>query len=243
MFELLDSDWLLRMGSKAAHSPQARLTVLFDILDDWLDAPRLRTALADGDLRRGEQDDDSRLLDYLVGNAAAAGLHEPQTVAEQLQLLLLGAMHAELRTPDSGAMRQARDAAAELVRAAAPARRPVRHPAAWGTALALLLMLPLLRPDDAPQTPAPAAAAQRVVLAAQASSLQLAAFDQARERQRRGICQYPQALMLPAEHRAMFLEGVIGGAFRTGSAEQAEILLQLAQKVECAYAPAAMVSS
>lgn len=242
MLELLNSDWLLRMCMQGARDPRARLTAPFDILDDWLDAPRLRAALAE-DAPDSAREDDGRLLDYLARNAGAAGLHEPQAVAEQLQLLLMGALHAELRAPGLGAMRQARQAAVLLLQAATPVQKPLRQAAAWGAALAVLLMLPLLQHAEAPRPPAQTVAAAHTLAVRDVSPLQLAALDQVRERQRRGTCQYPQALMLPAEHRALFLEGVVGGAVKASTVEQVETLLQLSQKVECLYTPAAMVSS
>ena len=37
---ILHSDWLVRMIEKSANTPQARMLNFFDILDDWLNAPK-----------------------------------------------------------------------------------------------------------------------------------------------------------------------------------------------------------
>ncbi len=37
--EILNSPWLIKMLEKSSKSPHGRLLNLFDILEDWLDAP------------------------------------------------------------------------------------------------------------------------------------------------------------------------------------------------------------
>lgn len=42
---LLASDWLQRMIAKNGHDPRTRLLALFEILQDWVNAPGLRELL------------------------------------------------------------------------------------------------------------------------------------------------------------------------------------------------------
>ena len=37
--DILNSTWLVKMVEKSAKTPQIRLLSLFDILDDWTEAP------------------------------------------------------------------------------------------------------------------------------------------------------------------------------------------------------------
>jgi hypothetical protein len=70
---------------------------------------------------------------------------------------------------------------------------------------------------------------------------QVASLNDSLERMRRGVCQYPQALMLAPEARAVFLENVVNGSVPTDAGQIREARL-LAQKVECYYAPVAMTA-
>ena len=39
--EILNSEWLIKMLEKSSQTPHGRLLSLFDILEDWLDAPNV----------------------------------------------------------------------------------------------------------------------------------------------------------------------------------------------------------
>jgi hypothetical protein len=70
---------------------------------------------------------------------------------------------------------------------------------------------------------------------------QVASLHDSLERIRRGVCQYPQALMLAPEARAVFLENVVHGLVPV-DANQMREARQLMQKVECYYPPVAMTA-
>lgn len=70
---------------------------------------------------------------------------------------------------------------------------------------------------------------------------QLVALYQMNEKLRTGQCSYPQALMLAAEQRATFLEGVVNIDTLNTATTNLDEVSQLYQKVHCSYAPAAML--
>lgn len=54
-------------------------------------------------------------------------------------------------------------------------------------------------------------------------------------------CSYPQALMLPSEQRAPFIERVVNGNVGGLQPESMAMVNQLYQKLDCYYPPAAML--
>lgn len=243
---MLDSSWLIRMLEKSAATPRGRLLALFDILDDWLAAPHMRQALA---AQSPAQQNSQRLLAYLTAQAQAHGAEHPEALAYQLCLMVMGALQQETRVPGCGAMLQAKQAAAVLVGAQC---RPHAKTLRYATAVAVLvvafglgLSLSGARTGQAIRTASlPATMVQLTIGPSdvRANPVRVAALYDAIEQMRNGVCQYPQALMLPAEQRSIYLENVVGGEVSTGNRNPEE-LHQLVQKVECYYPPVAMTSS
>lgn len=245
---MLNSAWLLRMLEKSSPSPQGRLLALFDILGDWIEAPHLRSALADQSIA-DIATEDGALTAYLTGQARLAGLDAPEAIAQQLYTLALGALHAELRSPGCAALPEAGKAALTLLQSSVHAPRYRLQMLAAGVMFVLLLgafnldddsVQPANRHTTAtlPVTPALHAASRPAI-----SPTQIAALNYSIERLRSGVCQYPQALMLPAEQRGPFLDSIVGGSVTPSSAEHAAALNTLVQKVDCYYAPIAMTMS
>lgn len=250
---MLNSAWLLRMLEKSSPSPQGRLLALFDILGDWIEAPHLRLALAK-DSVAGMTTGDGALVAYLAGQARLTGIDEPEALAQQLYSLALGALHAELRSPGCAALPEAGRAAHILLRGQGRTARSTSRPRALVAGVVLVLLSsvigmennsdqPAMRPvaDAAPTMSAayPPHATRRPAI----SPTQIAALNYSIERLHSGICQYPQALMLPAEQRGPFLDSIVGGSVTPSSAEHAAALNTLVQKVDCYYAPIAMTMS
>lgn len=240
--QLLSSDWLKRMVRKSASTPEARIANLFVILQDWLDAPGMREQLLSTSLDADSHRDLNAFLLALVNDAK---LGEPEKLAFQLYFILLGALNEETRNPGNSAMTQAGEAAASLIAAARPPRFGKPSMAAVASvavvafiAGALLISMPFTSGQPAP--------VERIVFhehsvaPVSARPDHLVAIYQMNEKLRAGQCSYPQALMLAAEQRAAFMEGVVNIETLNTATTNLDEVRQLYQKVNCSYAPAAM---
>ncbi len=86
---LLQSDWLIHMLKKSSAKPSARLLSLFDILEDWLDAPVVREQIivsqqSSQQTLLSPQIINHQLQDFLTLEAAKAGAAMPEMLASQL---------------------------------------------------------------------------------------------------------------------------------------------------------------
>jgi hypothetical protein len=238
---MLHSDWLLHMLDKAGTSPRARVLALFDILQDWSAAPGV-------DRKTGLTTPSPALLAYLSQQLSALGASEPDMLAQQIYCLALGALQVSHGDDGMHAFVQGKQAAAVLLQAHLP-RRGLTAGIGMAAAASMLLAATALfllqghaSRDNVSVMPVQAAApALRPLLVASASPDQIASLHDSLERFRRGVCQYPQALMLAPEDRSVFLENVVNGTVPADSSQLHEAR-QLAQKVECYYAPVAMTA-
>lgn len=239
---MLHSDWLLHMLDKAGASPRARVLALFDILQDWSAAPGV-------DRKAGLTTPSPALLAYLSQQLSALGASEPDMLSQQIYCLALGALQVSHGDDGMHAFVQGRQAAAVLLQAHLP-RRGLPVAIGMATAASVLLAATALfllqghaSHENVPVMPAQAMSTQtlRPLFVASASPDQIASLHDSLERFRRGVCQYPQALMLAPEDRSVFLENVVNGTVPADSGQLHEAR-QLAQKVECYYAPVAMTA-
>jgi hypothetical protein len=238
--EILSSDWLRRMADRAAATPRGRIMALFGVLQDWMDAPGIRQLLQAESLTDAGQ---REIKTYLLHLATGAGVSNPEVLASQLSLVLFGALNEELRNPGSGALLQAGQAADLLVAGHIDTRRSpqryVRHIAPLTVALvAIAVLMPY--PDSL--APVEQLRPQPVrTIPTVSNPDQVAAIYHMHDAMRAGDCGYPQALMLPPEQRAVYLEHVISGSVERLAPETLVMVNQLYQKVQCYYPPAAML--
>jgi hypothetical protein len=243
--QLLSSDWLKRMVKKSAQTPEARIANLFVILQDWLDAPGMREHLLATSL---DSVDHQNLNSFLLSLVADANLVEPEKLAFQLYFILLGALNEEIRNPGCNSMAQASDAASSLVAAAKPPRfskpRMFSIPSVATVAMVAFIAGALLMPTTFRS--GKTQPLEHIALQAQTGSPavsrpdSLVALYQMNERIKAGQCSYPQALMLAADQRAVFMEDVVNIDQLNTAATNLDEVRQLYQKVTCYYAPAAM---
>ncbi|MGI5472631.1 TetR/AcrR family transcriptional regulator [Streptomyces sp. CA-132043] len=117
----------------AAHgaTPADRVLAVFDWLEEWFAGPRFRGcafvnaygelgAVSDG-VAGAAHDHKYAVRGYTTGLAAALGAAEPDALGGQLALLIDGATTTAAINGDPSAARLARDTAAALLAAAAPA--------------------------------------------------------------------------------------------------------------------------
>lgn len=242
---MLHSDWLLNMLDKTGHTPRERVLALFDILQDWTTAPGLQHG--DDTVRwTGTAD---ALLRYLTQQLTALQLEAPDSLAAQIYFLALGALRSAAVDERTLAFAQARQAAAILLDAQraqrAPRRLTVGMAAIAASAFVLIATLWLVAYHQPAHRMTPLATAADIVPStptlAGNSPDQVVALHASLERLRSGVCQYPQALMLAPEARAVLLENVVQGAM-PADADQLRTTRLLIQKVECYYPPVAMTA-
>ena len=240
---MLHSNWLLKMLDKAANTPRQRVLALFDILQDWATAPGVK---ADVEMTGSEE----ALIGYLTGQLSALRLPEPDILATQIYFIALGALQTAGTGEHGDAFLQGRQAATVLLNAHRPPRQIKTGAAVAASFFALVSAIfilagesPVAPPQQMATLPAPTDSGpfQPVQTRLGNSPDQVASLHDSLERMRRGVCQYPQALMLAPEARAVFLENVVNGSVPTDAGQMREAR-RLAQKVECYYAPAAMTA-
>jgi len=114
--DLLDSQWFFRLVEKCGKTPAERLVAVFDIVENLIEAPDIREKL----LREPTggrhclyllQD----LKTFLTDLALAAKAKNPPFLANQLVMLLQGAIAIELRNPGTRALHEAARAAHVVV--------------------------------------------------------------------------------------------------------------------------------
>lgn len=235
-------DWLVKMLQHSGIKPGTGLIALFDLLQQWVDAPGFRQAMQQELLAQAAHEP---LLDYLVQQAGSARCSDPDGVARQIYYLALGALHEEIRHPGCGAIASAQQAATILLAPSGPPVRRYAH-AAIAATLAGLLVLPmglLLQQEAAQRRPAQAAPPAHAMQLQQASLSpdQTFTLHQTLEKLQNGVCQYPQALMLPPEQRPVLIENIVNGE-PSASQQRMRLAQQVAQSVDCYYPPIAMTS-
>lgn len=238
--QILASGWLRQMAQKAGTTPLARMLALFDILQDWVAAPGVRQSLLDA---ASDSAGRSELKAFIAHLAVAAGAADAEALASQLDSMLLGALREALRNPDGQALAHARLAAERLIASQMRSRVPLRGVmAVSATALAIMLLLPVFVFNL--KQPAALVVSTPAALARTPDALnpdQVAAVYHMHDKIRAGECGYPQALMLPPEQRAVYMENVVSGNGNDLQPATLVLVNQLYQRVECYYPPAAML--
>jgi AcrR family transcriptional regulator len=109
-----------------ATSPVERLTLLFDVVEEWLAHDELHGCHALGAISEARRSDvtrssaadlDAELEDYLRSTARAAGLPDPDALAAQLLMLVSGAIGVAAARGSASPLAAARLAASSLVAA------------------------------------------------------------------------------------------------------------------------------
>ena len=243
--QMLSSDWLKRMVKKSASTPEARIANVFVILQDWVDAPGMREQLLSASL---DAEGHRELNAFLLSLVTDARLGEPEKLAFQLYFILLGALNEEIRNPGNDSLMRAEEAAASLVTASRLPRFNTSRPITAVVSVAMVAFIAgalLVSMSRAPRQASPVeiriALQVRSITPVTARPDQLVALYQMHEKLRTGQCSYPQALMLAAEQRATFLEGVVNIDTMNTATTNLDEVSQLYQKVNCSYAPAEML--
>ena len=94
----LNSEWLIKMLEKSSQTPHGRLLSLFDILEDWLDAPNVAPTIREQIAGQFTSPKPAKILqDYLTLEAAKAGAAMPEMLASQLYFMAICAINEHLQ--------------------------------------------------------------------------------------------------------------------------------------------------
>jgi len=255
--EIFNSAWLLKMLAKAGATPQNRMLSLFDILEDYLQAPS--THLADALPASTLVNNDSEaLLVFFTQQAEACGAENPAMLAQHIVLIARNAALQTINDPTSRNLSHAKKAAQALILAqtqrawslAKWTRMPGPYATAAGAALLIgvaSMWLPVLaqqlQTTTAKTNRHQSKAATSTASATQALSANDAAQMYAKyELMRNGTCQFPEVLQIPDKDKTIYIENVVGGKLPT-NLDNLAIANAYLEKVRCNFTPMLMVHS
>jgi hypothetical protein len=262
--DILNSNWLIKMLEKSSQTPHGRLLSLFDILEDWLDAPQIVTPNIRGQI--GEQfskPTHARLLqDYLTIEAAKAGAAMPEVLANQLYFMAVSATQERLQAnihevSGHATFNHAKSAAKALILAQTKKEFHIAKSSAYAIAASFLGVLvvagTLYINQNMSQSaekklafssamPIQAAIPQLVSSESMADPQQTAALMAQIELMRHGNCQLIEAIQLPDQYKGIYLNMVVNGQVSTDPREQ-KIAFALLKQTRCNYTPMLMANS
>ncbi len=248
--DILNSNWLIKMLEKSSQAPHGRLLSLFDILEDWLEAPSIREQL-NGQFSAHNH---TKLLQvFLTAEATKAGAAMPEVLANQLYFMAISAMQARLQAnihEGSGhaIFNHAKSAANALILAQTKKEFHIAKTSAYAIAASFLGALIIagswftLRESNAPATLAQINPQTILVATSMASPDQTAALMAQLEQMRHGNCQLIEAIQLPDNLKGIYLNMIVNGQVSTDPHEQ-QIAMELLKKTRCNYTPMLMANS
>ena len=247
--DILNSDWLIKMLEKSSPTPYGRLLNLFDILEDWLDAPSIREQIGE---HFPTQSNAKLLQDFLSAEATKAGAAMPEVLANQLYFManaaLKDALQPNIHAAPRHAFIHAKSAANALILAQTKSEFHIAKPTAYTIAASFLGAIIIagswftLRETSAPASLAQTNQAAILVATPVASPDQTAALIAQLEQMRHGNCQLIEAIQLPDSQKGIYLTMVVNGQVSTDPHEQ-KIAMELLKKTRCNYTPMLMANS
>lgn len=268
--DIFDSEWLIHMLEKSSKTPQGRLLALFDILDDWLKAPRINLGSIDTDAIVDAPIVDIKpsrlLLAFCTKQAVACGAEFPSMLAEHIVLIARNAVQQSIHQSTISSLMHAQKVAHALILAQTQKRWSIAAFAIsnlipsktfmYGVAASLLIGLitaTVLLPELMSNSHLPINVAKNsrnenpnIVIVSTANT-SLTAQDAASmyakyEQMRNGTCQFPEVLQIPDKDKAIYMENVVGGKLPSNLADLA-IATAYLEKIRCNFTPMLMAHS
>lgn len=244
------------MLAKSSDTPQGRLLGMFDILDDWLNAPHLQKT---ANLEPG---DHSQLIAFCTEQAKTLGAENPTMLAEHIVLIAKNAAQQTAARQASEQLNQnhlahAKKAAHALIlaqtqKASVFSNLSQSKPARYSIAASFILMLSaatiwLTLPTQTHTSQAKIAQNDLIIPATLAPEKGLTAQDATNmyakyEQMRKGTCQFPEVLQIPDKHKAVYMQSVVGGSLPTTLPDLTIANFYL-EKVRCNFTPMLMAAS
>jgi hypothetical protein len=247
--DILNSDWLIGMLNKAGKTPETRMLALFDVLNDWTEAPSIKSNLCLPEFPPTQ----GPLHTFLSLEATKAGAVLPDMLATQLCMMAQSALQETIHNNKTGLL-LARNAASALIKV--QTQKEFRVPkslvyAIAAGAIGFLLVIggiyfsghwrhsnqkqtiALGTTPIAPDTAEPEVAATPEETAALVAQI---------EQMRGGDCHFIEALQLPDSYKKVYFENIILGRISTDPNEQ-KLVRELLSKIQCNYTPMLMKNS
>jgi hypothetical protein len=255
--EILNSEWLVHMLKKSSNTPHGRLLNLFNVLDDWLAAPKIENGTIVTPVQNTHI-----LQDFLALEAAKAGAEMPEMLASQLYFMAIAAAQEKLSGNNSESFLHAKHAASALISAQTKKEFHISRKAIYASAASLAVISIItsslffntlnntnkLGTSIAANNMAPVSANFRLVSqtnksdTSAASPTQTAALFAKIEQMRKGNCQLIEALQIPDAYKKIYFENIVLGQISTNRDDQ-RIENELLQMVRCNYTPMLMANS
>jgi len=249
--DILHSNWLIQMLKKGGKTPQSRLLSLFDILDDWTEAP----GVAEQFTLNTANDDGSMLKTYLSLEAAKAGAALPEMLATQLYFMALSAIQEKLLSHNHAGLVHAKNAAKALIAAQTKKEFHIARSTVYVVAASFIGALvtagsiwlinqqqsenKLLLATSVVDQSNPFNLVDNSMIASPQSTAELVAQI---EQMRNGNCQLLEALQIPDKHKSVYFQNIVLGQISTDPSEQV-LVRDLLQKIRCNYTPMLMKKS
>ena len=256
MMDILNSDWLIGMLKKSSSTPHGRLLSLFEILEDWLNAPNIAEQIK---AKTATKSKSHQLQDYLTIEAAKAGAAMPEMLASQLYFMVIAAAQDKLQANNLASLSHAKNAANALILAQTKKEFHFQKSSAYALAASFLGVLvvagalysnqnirqnlnQVTKKNIARHMPIQAAIPQLVSADNLANPEQTAALMAQIELMRHGNCQLIEAIQLPDQYKGIYLNMVVNGQVSTDPREQ-KIAFALLKQTRCNYTPMLMANS
>jgi hypothetical protein len=231
-------------------SASACLLSIFDILD--------------AQLQQHPHDIDQKalfnqaLVAFCTTQAEKVNASHPSILAEHILLIAQNAFNQQIQQADAQSLAHAKKAASALIMAQTQLDEPaptshIKRYAAFASVAAigfgLFYFWPLLQQSiNPPQTAAiapiniPAPTIKMHTQDDGLSANQASAMYAQYELMRSGTCRYLEALQIPDEHKAIYIDSVVGGKLPTNLGDLA-IANEYLKKISCNYTPMLMKKS
>ena len=254
--DILNSDWLISMLKKSSNTPHGRLLSLFEILEDWLNAPNIASQTK---VKTFKQSSSHHLQDYLTIEAAKAGAAMPEMLANQLYFMAVAAAQEKLLANNLLSLNHAKSAAHALIIAQTKQEFYISKSTVYGVAASFLGVLVVAgalysnqnsgqnfnltsAKNAASNSPIHVAIPQLMSANNLADPQQTAALMAQVELMRHGSCQLIEAIQLPDQYKGIYLNMVVNGQVSTDPSEQ-KIAFALLKQTRCNYTPMLMANS
>lgn len=248
--DILNSEWLVHMLNKASNAPQTRLLSLFDILDNWSDAPGITLTFDLND----PLSNNNTMHTYLSLEAAKAGAALPEALASQLYFMALSATQEKLHGSNATALQHAKSVAEAVINAQTKKEFHIAKSSAYAIAASFVGALIITGSLFILNAREPVSGLPKVASAAPqftpafantgliASPEKTAALVAQIEQMRHGECRLLEALQLPDSYKKVYFENIVLGQISTVPSEQ-KLVRELLDKIRCNYTPALMAKS
>jgi hypothetical protein len=245
--DIFSSSWLIAMLAKSSKTPQGRLLSLFDILQDWVEAPNIHIEFDPNATHKN-------LIAFCIEQAIACKAANPEILAEHIILIARNALEQASNHTVIDSFAHAKKAAHALILAQTQNEPRIPKPFRYGIAASFFILvgitamwLPQLQQSSTPVASINIPAVESLPVNAPVNDNSVTAHDAVimyakYEQMRKGTCQFPEALQIPDKHKAIYLENVVGGKLPTNLNNLA-IANYYLEKVRCNFTPMLMANS